>query len=64
VVLAEMMANGRGGRRDPSTARTLLETAARKGHKGAISALEALREGGGRDEPFDTTFSAERHSAI
>jgi uncharacterized protein len=41
VALAEMMANGRGGSRDPLTARALLEKAARKGHVGAASALNS-----------------------
>jgi uncharacterized protein len=36
-----MMANGRGGSRDPLTARALLEKAARKGHVGAASALNS-----------------------
>jgi TPR repeat protein len=42
VALAQMMVNGSGGRRDPFTARTLLEKAAKRGHDGAISALGAL----------------------
>jgi len=34
-----MMVNGRGGSRDHVTARSLLEKAARKGHAGAVTAL-------------------------
>jgi TPR repeat protein len=48
VALAEMMMNGRGGRRDPFTARELLEKAAQRGHVGAMSALNSDREGGPR----------------
>jgi TPR repeat protein len=41
VALAEMMVSGDGGRRDPFTARALLEKAAQKGHVGAMSALRS-----------------------
>jgi len=44
VALAEMMVNGSGGRCDPFTARTLLEKAARRGHVGAMSALNSDRQ--------------------
>jgi hypothetical protein len=45
-----MTVNASGGRRDPFTARALLEKAAKRGHGGAISALGALNSDR-QDEP-------------
>jgi len=42
VALAQMMVNGTGGRRDPFTARALLEKAAQRGHDAAMSALKKV----------------------
>jgi TPR repeat protein len=40
------MVNGRGGPRDPAGAASLFESAAAKGHVGAMFALAALKSGG------------------
>ena len=46
------MLNGRGGTRSPAEALKLFETAAAKGHSGAMFALGAMFAGG-RDVPAD-----------
>ena len=46
VSLAEMMANGRGGPRDPAGALALFRAAAEAGHVGAAFATGAMLGGG------------------
>jgi len=46
VMAGEMLANGRGGPRDPGTARALFTRAAAAGHAGALFALGVLAGGG------------------